>query len=336
MQYLKKAVLLLFVLALSAPTALALNTLPTFYGPYDGPAGSYVEDPYTGYDHYDVPEVEEDPYPQAVDNSGTFGMSVEDFRDLCEDTDGEWDVVNGRHVCYCWEGDFLYPEGCPEVDYWDEWEDEDDYYDDYYDDWYYDDDRWDYDDRYYPRPDYPFYDLAGHPDEYYVLKLVDLGIIDGYPDGSFKPDQPVTRAEMVKMAMKAAKVEPIPGDEDRNRFFADLDNWQAPWVNAAYRLDIVEGFSGYNSGVRLYKPNVWVNRVEGVKLVLASFGRLPLDLEKTSFVDAEGWMVPWLEDAFRIGLIDRDYTGRFYPAEPMTRGMAARVIVKMLQYAGDI
>ena len=319
MQYLKKAALLILALAISvgitAPTSLA-----------------------SVYDYYVWSPIDEvEPYP--VDNDGTFGLPVEVFRDLCEDTDGEWDVVNGRHVCYCWEGEFNWPNGCPEVDY-DYYDDDDDYYyddDDYYyddyDDRYYDEDN----NRYYPRPNrYPFYDLAGHPDEYYVLQLVDLGIIEGYPDGTFKPDQPVTRAEMAKMAMMAAKVEPINGDEDRNRFFIDLDNWQAPWINAAYRLDIVEGFSGYNSGVRLYKPNTWVNRVEGVKLVLASFGRLPHDLEKTSFRDAEGWMVPWLEDAYRIGLIDSDYTGRFYPAEPMTRATAARVIVKMLQYAGDI
>lgn len=307
MEYLKKAALLLLAFAITAPTALADDLQVFEYLPI---------------------QATQVLYPTLVDNSGTFGMSVDDFRDLCDDTDGEWDVVNGRHVCYCWEGDFDYLEGCPLVEYY---YDDDDYY--YYDDYYYDDDDYD---RYRPNDRNKFYDLAGHPDEYYVLKLVDLGIIEGYLDGTFRPDQPVTRAEMVKMTMMAAKVTPINGDEDRNRFFADLDTWQAPWINAAYRLDIVEGFSGYNSGIRLYKPNTWVNRVEGVKLVLASFGRLPHDLEKTSFVDSEGWMVPWLEDAYRIGLIDSDYTGRFYPADPMTRGTAARVIVKMLQYSGDI
>lgn len=318
MQYLKKAALLLLTLSLSvgftAPAALA-----------------------SVYDYYVWTPVDEvEPFP--VDNSGTFGLPVEVFRDLCEDTDGEWDVVNGRHVCYCWEGEFNWPDGCPVIDSWD---DDDYYYEDpYFDDYYepYPEDPY-FEDPYFEDPyfeNYPFYDLAGHPDEYYVLALVDMGIIQGYPDGTFRPDQPVTRAEMTKMAMMASKLEPINGDQDRNRFFIDLDYWQAPWVNAAYRLDIVEGFSGYDSGVRLFKPNVWVNRVEGVKLVLASFGRLPHDLEKTSFVDVQGWMVPWLEDAYRIGLIDRDYTGRFYPADPMTRGMAARVIFKMLQYAGDI
>lgn len=275
----------------------------------------------------------------AVNNDGTFGMGVDVFRDVCEVTGGVWDVVNGRHVCYCWEGEFNYPYGCPEVI-----EDDDygvlpdldpGYYDDDYD--------YDYDDYYYDRYDdrhddrrYPFWDLAGHPDENYILVLHDLGILEGYPDGTFRPDQPVTRAEMVKMVLMAAKLNPLECDEDRNKFFSDLDNWQAAWVNAAYRMDIVEGYSGYNSGVRVFKPNNWVNRVEGVKLVLASFGRRPLDFEKTSFTDAVEWMVPWLEDAYRIGLIDRDYNGRFYPAEPMTRGTAARVIVKMLQYSGDI
>jgi hypothetical protein len=326
MQYLKKAALLLLTLSLSvgftAPAALA-----------------------SVYDYYvwtPVDEVE----PAPVDNSGTFGLPVEVFRGLCEDTDGEWDVVNGRHVCYCWEGEFNWPDGCPEVDpyFEDPYFEDDYYYEDYPNDPYFEDDYYFEDDpyydedlnTYYQKENYPFYDLAGHPDEYYVLELMAMGIIQGYPDGTFRPDQPVNRAEMTKMAMMAARLEPINGDEDRKRFFSDLDNWQAPWVNAAYRLDIVEGFSGYNSGIRLFKPNVWVNRVEGVKLVLASFGRLPHDLEKTSFVDTEGWMVPWLEDAYRIGLIDRDYTGRFYPADPMTRGMAARVIFKMLQYAGDI
>lgn len=253
---------------------------------------------------------------KAVDNSGTFGMSVEDFRDLCEVTDGAWDVVNGRHVCYCRDGEFNYPYGCPVSPH------NDDY-------WYGDDDH-------YNNDRHPFYDLAGHPDEYYVLKLYDLGILKGYPDGAFRPDNSVTRAEMTKMALMAAKLNPQPCDEDRNQFFTDLDNWQAKWVNAAYRLDIVEGYSGYNSGVRLFKPNNLVNRAEGVKLVLSAFGRRPLDFDKTSFADATGWMVPWLEDAFRIGLIDHDYNGSFYPSQPMTRSTASKVIVKMLEYSGDI
>ncbi|MBA4337001.1 hypothetical protein C0416_04505 [bacterium] len=286
----------------------------------------YIE----GYGMVEIVE-SDDYYPTpAVDNSGTFGLSVEDFRYMCTDTGGEWDIVSGRHICYCSQGEFNYPFGClEEAPYYTEpdYTDDSDYTEQSDDDYNYNYDNYDYD---------GFWDIEGSEYEWYIEELASMGIIKGYSDGSFRPDEPVTRAEMAKMVLMAANLETMPCDEDRNKFFSDLDNWQAPWVNAGYRMDIIEGYSGYESGVRLFKPNNNVNRVEGVKLVLAAFGRRPLDLGKTSFSDVHDWMVPWIEDAYRIGLIDRPSNGRFYPGDAMTRGMAAKVIVKMLQYSGDI
>ncbi len=306
----------------------------------------------TSYEYipgYGMVEVEEvDPYPTpSVDNSGTFGLSVENFRYMCTTTGGDWDVAGGRHVCYCPEGEFNYPFGCPDViipepyypDYNDDYDYDDPYPDygydvhpDYDEDYYYGDD---YDDGYY---DYNgFDDVYGHKYERYILKLADMGIIKGYGDGSFRPNAPVSRAEMAKMVMMASNLETLPCDEDRNRFFADLDDWQAPWVNAGYRMDIIEGYTSSASGVRLFKPNNNVNRVEGVKLVLAAFGRTPHGYDhnfESQYSDITGWMTMWIEDAFRIGLIED--ANRFYPGDAMTRGMAAKVIVKMLEYSGDI
>jgi len=302
---------------------------------------------YEYIDGYGMVEVENmDSYPTpSVDNSGTFGLSVEGFRHMCMQTGGDWDVVSGRHVCYCPQGkEFNYPFGCPAVEaipalpaptppvsptpvpatptpvpat---------------------------------PTPDYNengqngeykyngFRDIEGHRYQWYIEKLASLGIIKGYEDGTFRPDSPVSRAEMAKMVLMAAKLETLPCDNDSARFFADLDSWQAPWVNAGYRMDIIEGYGASESGVRLFKPNNYVNRVEGVKLVLAAFGRTPSGYEKWShrYSDVYDWMTLWIEDAYRIGLIDTSPDGQFYPGDPMTRGMAAKVIVKMLQYAGDI
>ena len=302
--------------------------------------------------------------PRQVDNDGLFGMRVEDFRAMCSDTGGAWDVVNGRHKCWCDdEGEFNYPYGCPaggltgevppeltpELTYPQE---DPNYNDPYYNDPYYNDPN--YVDPNYTDPTYteeynpyapvllnydevPYYwDLSGHWSEGYVAQLTIMGILQGYPDGSFRPNAPISRAEMLKMTMMAAGVYPVPGDEDRNKFFSDLDNWQAAWVNAAYRMDIVEGYSGPYSGVRLYKPNNNVNRAEGVKLVLASFGRQPWDYDQISYTDVKGWMIPWVEDAFQIGLIGNEPNRRFKPAEALTRAEAAKIIVKMLEYSGDL
>lgn len=49
-----------------------------------------------------------------------------------------------------------------------------------------------------------FTDVQGHWAETAILRLADRGVINGYPDGSYRPDQPVTRAEMAKLLMKTA------------------------------------------------------------------------------------------------------------------------------------
>ncbi len=47
--------------------------------------------------------------------------------------------------------------------------------------------------------DNPFSDVAGHWAEDYIIAAVAAGWVDGYPDGSFKPDTPITRAEAMKI-----------------------------------------------------------------------------------------------------------------------------------------
>ena len=50
-----------------------------------------------------------------------------------------------------------------------------------------------------------FSDIAGHWAEPYILTLVGKGIITGYPDGTFHPDEPITRAETIAIINRAVK-----------------------------------------------------------------------------------------------------------------------------------
>lgn len=45
----------------------------------------------------------------------------------------------------------------------------------------------------------PFTDISGHWAKDYILAAVAAGWIDGYPDGTFMPDKPITRAEAMKI-----------------------------------------------------------------------------------------------------------------------------------------
>lgn len=45
----------------------------------------------------------------------------------------------------------------------------------------------------------PFSDIKGHWAESTIVQWQDNGTVSGYPDGTFKPDNPVTRAELAKI-----------------------------------------------------------------------------------------------------------------------------------------
>lgn len=49
-------------------------------------------------------------------------------------------------------------------------------------------------------------DIKGHWAEKHIQKLVDYGVVNGYPDGTFKPDNTITRAEAAAMISNALTV----------------------------------------------------------------------------------------------------------------------------------
>ena len=50
--------------------------------------------------------------------------------------------------------------------------------------------------QYKPEEPVPVDDITGHWAESSIRRAMDMGLMKGYPDGSWKPDQPVTRAEL--------------------------------------------------------------------------------------------------------------------------------------------
>ena len=51
----------------------------------------------------------------------------------------------------------------------------------------------------------PFSDVSGHWAEKYIRNLYFAGIMGGYPDGTFKPDSPITRGELAKVVDEVMK-----------------------------------------------------------------------------------------------------------------------------------
>src|SRR5690242_9221503 len=67
-------------------------------------------------------------------------------------------------------------------------------------------------------------DITTHWAKENIEKAVGAGFVDGYPDGTFLPDQAISRAEFLTMLTKGRNIMryPVPGN----------DEWYAPYVGA--------------------------------------------------------------------------------------------------------
>ena len=84
-----------------------------------------------------------------------------------------------------------------------------------------------------------------------VAYLKGKGSISGYPDGLFRPQETVNRAEFLKLIFRSkGEVEPVAV-----ACFSDVpvDAWFAPYVCAAKRRGIVQGYS--IGSRRVFKPD---------------------------------------------------------------------------------
>lgn len=101
----------------------------------------------------------------------------------------------------------------------------------------------------------------------YVLFARDLEIIDGYNDNTFRPNQPVTRAEAVKILLNASAKVSVDTLLPTGEQFDDVnsDDWYAGYVNYAYQESVIGGYNAEN-GKLYFSPNQPITRAEVAKV----------------------------------------------------------------------
>lgn len=140
-----------------------------------------------------------------------------------------------------------------------------------------------------------------HPDATALKYLKDNGIMTGYPDGSFRPDKQVNRAEVIKIIVKALG-EPKDIGLHRNCFKDVKEEWFAPYGCYAKWKGWVKG---YEDGG--YHPSNDVTRAELLKMIIEAYG---LTLETappsgTAFasLNADTWSTRYVWTAEANGLM---------------------------------
>lgn len=137
-------------------------------------------------------------------------------------------------------------------------------------------------------------DVIGDDAESAVGKLIAAGIVEGYEDGTIRPEGTITRAEFAKIAVVAmgleAAADAVVGTTDYNDTVAGA--WYTGYINIATTNDLIQG---YPDGT--FKPNDPISNNEAVTILVRMLGLGPV-VEKTGT-----WPANYIGRAANLGVL---------------------------------
>ena len=159
-----------------------------------------------------------------------------------------------------------------------------------------------------------------------VDTLVSLGVINGYTDGSFKPNDTVTRAEMAKMiyVLRTGNSDASAYNDDYTTFTDIKGHWARGYVKYCQSLGIIAGQSATK-----FAPDQTVTAQEAAKMLLVTLG---YDAQKAGLVGIN-WASKTNALADENGLLEdvtTSFTGpcpRQYAAQLMYNAIDASTVV---------
>jgi hypothetical protein len=167
------------------------------------------------------------------------------------------------------------------------------------------------------------------PDGYWAQEAIEylatIGVIEGYPDQTFRPEQSLTRAEFSAVLARARGIEP---QEIIYAPYPDLPatHWSAKYVKVATDMDLVSGYPDGN-----FQPFKPVTRAEGI-LIVDRFASMKEDwATKTSpypDLPASHWAFPGVIAATEAGILEFLAGKNFEPNRDLTRAEAAEILSK--------
>lgn len=164
-----------------------------------------------------------------------------------------------------------------------------------------------------------FSDVSDQDTALAIESLRLMGALDGYPDGTFRPEGNLTRAQFCKIAVYAMNGENELGLYQTITVFPDVksSHWAAPYVNMAAKGKGI--IAGYPDGS--FHPEETVTAGQAVTILLRLLDYKDADIGGV-------WPQSYMALAEKIGLMEGvDTTG----TAPLTRGQAARLFLNLLQ-----
>ncbi len=173
-------------------------------------------------------------------------------------------------------------------------------------------------------------DIRGSWAERDIQALSARNLMVGYPDGTFRPDRPVNRAEFSAVLVRLLGWPTRPGAAPGFADDAAVPDWARPSVAAARDRGLV---SGYPDGT--FRPAAPVTRAEAAAVLvraLEQFRDPPPD-SPPPYADwalVPDWAQAPVSRAYEAGIFRGRPDGRFAPAAPVTRAELAAALNRFL------
>jgi len=162
----------------------------------------------------------------------------------------------------------------------------------------------------------------------YVTKLADLKITSGYADGTFRPNNPVTRAEFVTFLCKVKGYKQMQG----NPFEDSQKSWETGYITAALNNGIIDFTIN-----KKFRPDDAITRQEVAEMMCRALNISPDVTTKTPYADVtsnSGYSTAAYSNYLMQGYL-KDNERYFNPNSNITRGEAAAVVVNVYEYNAD-
>jgi len=175
-------------------------------------------------------------------------------------------------------------------------------------------------------------DIASHWGYVGIYRATKLGLVNGFEDGSFRPDQAMNRAELAVIIGRALQ---LPANAAKQSKFADNDTIPAYAKSYVAQLAELGLLNGYTDGT--FRPNQSITRAELAVIVARA-----LKLEgsaATSYTDQASipaWASKEIALLTELDIVTGKADGRFAPQAQTTRAEAVAVIIRVIDHLASV
>ncbi|NPV90600.1 MAG: beta-propeller fold lactonase family protein [Firmicutes bacterium] len=173
-------------------------------------------------------------------------------------------------------------------------------------------------------------DLAGHWAHDCAMALLQHGLIKGYPDGTIRPDNEITRAEAAALLVSALGLNDYQPRSMENPYQDEIPPWAKKAVLTAAEKGLMKG---YPDGT--FRPGQEITRAEMCAALMQAFPRVTPAGFVLDFTDNDSipdWAKQFIQTAVANGVVSGYPDRTFQPDSSIKRGEVFSIICRLMGY----